>query len=141
MNDPLWLDLPSPGRAHFNEPNARSPETFPARPVSARNGRGISGLSPPGEDVKVRILQTGPDRPLLAATFQGRKRDLTTRHLVAAFLGLPLVTLKVIGAIHFEAARLWLKGARWQPRLQPKLEMRVEHAARLTEGIVPGTSR
>src|SRR5687767_711324 len=39
------------------------------------------------------------------------KLDLTTRHLFAAFLGLPLVSLKVIGAIPFEAARLWLKGA------------------------------
>jgi DUF1365 family protein len=37
---------------------------------------------------------------------------LTTRHLFAAFLALPLVALKVIGAIHFEAARLWLKGAK-----------------------------
>ena len=97
-------------------------------------------LTPPGDRLKVRILETGPDGPLLAASFHGHKRDLTTRHLVAAFLSLPLVSLKVIGAIHFEAARLWLKGARLQARPQRKPEMRAAKA-RLTEGIVPDTSR
>jgi len=97
-------------------------------------------MTPPTDRVKLRILATGAQGPLLAATVQGHKRDLTTRHLLAAFLALPLVTLKVIGAIHFEAARLWLKGARSQPRPQPKPEMRAEHA-RLTEGMAPDTSR
>ena len=59
--------------------------------------------------MKIRILRTGADGPLLAATFSVCKRDLTTGHLFTAFLASPLVTLKVIGAIHFEAARLWLK--------------------------------
>jgi len=97
-------------------------------------------MTPPDDSVKVKNLETGTEAPLLTATFHGRKRDLTTRHLFAAFLALPLVTLKVIGAIHFEAARLWLKGARLQPRPQPKSEKRAGHA-RLTEGMVPDTSR
>ena len=100
------------------------PKQFYVSPFIEMATRYHFRIAIPGERVKVRILQTGADGPLLAATFAGRKRDLTTRHLVAAFLGLPLVTLKVIGAIHFEAARLWLKGARLQPRPQPKPETR-----------------
>src|SRR5580692_10620672 len=35
-------------------------------------------VSPPGESVKLRILETDRGGPLLAATFNGRHRDLTT---------------------------------------------------------------
>jgi uncharacterized protein len=69
-------------------------------------------ISPPGDEVKLRILETDRGRPLLAATFIGRRRALTTRALLRAFVALPLVTAKIIAAIHWEALRLWLKGAR-----------------------------
>lgn len=75
-------------------------------------------LTAPGEDLKIRILETDSKGPLLAATFHGRRHPLTSPHLLAAFLSLPFVTLKVIGGIHYEAARLWLKGARLVPRPQ-----------------------
>jgi len=73
-------------------------------------------ISPPGEQVKLRILETDRDGPLLAATFIGRHRALTTRALLRAFVALPLVTVKIVAAIHWEALRLWLKGARLVPR-------------------------
>ena len=73
-------------------------------------------VSPPGANVKLRILETDREGPLLAATFSGRRRSLTTTALLRAFLALPLVTLKIVGAIHWQALRLWLKGARLTPR-------------------------
>jgi hypothetical protein len=76
-------------------------------------------LTAPGREVKLRILETDSGGPLLAATVHGRRRRLTSTHLLAAFCTLPLVTLKVMGGIHYEAARLWLKGARLYPRPQP----------------------
>jgi uncharacterized protein len=69
-------------------------------------------IVPPGEQVKLRILETDREGPLLAATFIGHHRALTTRALLRAFVALPLVTAKIIAAIHWEALRLWLKGAR-----------------------------
>jgi DUF1365 family protein len=75
-------------------------------------------LTMPGDDLKIRILETDADGPLLAATFHGRRHPLTSPHLIAAFLALPFVTLKVMAGIHYEAARLWLKGARLFPRPQ-----------------------
>ena len=41
---------------------------------------------------------------------------MTTAALLRAFVALPLVTLKIAAAIHWEALRLWLKGARLVPR-------------------------
>ncbi len=36
--------------------------------------------------------------------------------LLRSFFALPIVTLKIIAAIHWEALRLWLKGGRLVPR-------------------------
>ena len=41
---------------------------------------------------------------------------LNTKELLRTFFGLPLVTMKIMAAIHWEALRLWLKGARLVPR-------------------------
>ena len=73
-------------------------------------------VSPPQEQVKLRILETDREGPLLAATFIGRRRDLTTAALLRALFALPLVTPKIIAAIHWEALRPWLKGGRLAPR-------------------------
>lgn len=75
-------------------------------------------IAPPGEEVKLRILETDREGPLLAATFHGRRRPLTSAALLRAFVGLPLVTVKIIAAIHWEALRLWIKGAKFIPRLR-----------------------
>jgi DUF1365 family protein len=69
-------------------------------------------ISPPQDAVKLRILETDREGPVLAATFAGRRRALTTAALLGAFVALPLVTFKVMAAIHWEALRLWVKGAR-----------------------------
>jgi DUF1365 family protein len=73
-------------------------------------------VSPPGDSVKLRILETDDGGPLLAATFHGRRRALTTTALLRSFFSLPLVTLKIVAAIHWEALRLWLKGTRLVPK-------------------------
>jgi len=73
-------------------------------------------VTPPKDSVKLRILETDGEGPLLSATFIGHRRLLTTKELLRSFFSLPLVTLKVVGAIHWEALRLWLKGMRLVPR-------------------------
>jgi DUF1365 family protein len=71
---------------------------------------------PPGERVKLRILETDREGPVLAATFNGGRRALTTAALLRSLVSLPLVTFKIVAAIHWEALRLWIKGARLVPR-------------------------
>jgi uncharacterized protein len=73
-------------------------------------------VSPPAESVRLRILETDREGPLLAASFSGRRRALTTPALLRSVFSLPLVTLKIMAAIHWQALRLWLKGARLVPR-------------------------
>ena len=65
---------------------------------------------PPGDDVGVTIRQSDADGPLLNASFTGTHRSLTTGNLLVALARHPLMTLKVIAGIHYEAFRLWRKG-------------------------------
>lgn len=77
-------------------------------------------ISPPEQDVRVRILQTNEQGAMFAAAFRGCRRPLTSHSLLAALFGLPFLTFKVIAAIHWEAMRLWLKGAPYVPRLKQR---------------------
>jgi len=67
-------------------------------------------VEPPGERVMIRIGEEDREGPLLVAAFSGTRRPLTDAVLARVLFGYPLMTLKVIGAIHFEALRLWWKG-------------------------------
>jgi DUF1365 family protein len=71
---------------------------------------------PPSDIVRLRILETDREGPLLAATFSGYRNALTSQKLLQSLLALPLLPFKIIAAIHWEALRLWLKGARLAPR-------------------------
>ena len=74
-------------------------------------------IHPPTDRLLIRILETDPVGPILAATFRGARRELQSLQLLGLFFGLPLLTLKIVGAIHFEALRLFAKGLR--PRSKP----------------------
>lgn len=74
---------------------------------------------PPGRSVRVRILERDGDGATLAATFVGEARPVSTTALLRTFAALPFHTLKVVAGIHYEAARLWLKGAPFFSRGRP----------------------
>lgn len=57
--------------------------------------------------------------PVLTATLATHRIALTDWELVKLFLRLPLMTVKVIGGIHWEALRLWLKGVPLHDRPKP----------------------
>jgi hypothetical protein len=67
-------------------------------------------VTPPGERLALRIRQAGPEGETLIATQTGAARPFTDANLARVVLTHPLMTVKVIAAIHWEALRLWLKG-------------------------------
>ena len=64
----------------------------------------------------------------MTAVQTGRRVPLTDANLMAAFFRYPLMTVKVVAAIHWEALRLWRKGAKLVARPQPP-----HHAVTLTD--------
>jgi DUF1365 family protein len=90
-------------------------KTFYVSPFIEADMRYHFRISPPADTVKIRILETDRKGPLLAATFSGRRSPLSSLSLAKAFLALPFVTAKIIAAIHWQALRLWTKGANLVP--------------------------
>jgi hypothetical protein len=76
-------------------------------------------LAEPTDRLFVAILEDVPEGPQLVATQTGRRSPLSDRTLLGAFFGRPLMTLKVIGGIHWEALKLWRKGATFHRRTPP----------------------
>lgn len=73
-------------------------------------------LRVPGEKLSVMIRENAPEGELLIAVLTGTQRQFTDSTLIKAFFLYPLMSLKIIAAIHFEALRLWRKGAKPVPR-------------------------
>lgn len=92
-------------------------------------------ITPPGGRVATAIRVSDAQGPVLAAAFSGERRPFTDANLLEAWLTHPLVTLKVVAAIHWEALKLWLKGVKLRHR-PPAPE-----AAYTVEPARPGRAR
>jgi DUF1365 family protein len=71
---------------------------------------------PPGERIEVGIDLVRSGATALAARLSLGTRPLTDATIARALLRFPFVTAKVTAAIHWEALRLWWKGAPFFPR-------------------------
>jgi DUF1365 family protein len=69
-------------------------------------------VTPPGQRVRIAIEVSDGEGTILHASFVGARRDLTDAQLLHAWATHPLLTLKVIAAIHWEAIKILLKGVR-----------------------------
>ncbi|QKC88832.1 DUF1365 domain-containing protein [Mesorhizobium sp. NZP2234] len=88
---------------------------FHVSPFIGMDARYHFRILPPGKTVRLRIHETENGEPLLAAAFAGTARPLATPDIGACLAKFPLMTLKIILGIHWEALKLWLKGARFHP--------------------------
>lgn len=73
-------------------------------------------VSNPAQDLRFAIQVKRGDELWLSAALTARRRSLTDKDLLAVLIGVPFMTLKVVGAIHLEAAKLWFKGVRYRPK-------------------------
>ncbi len=88
-------------------------------------------ILPPGEAVGISILENDNEGLLLTASFSGKKQELSDRAILGLLLRYPLMTLKVVAGIHYEAVKLLLKGIRlvdWRAARR-----RIDHSAPLAE--------
>lgn len=70
----------------------------------------------PETRLRISVQQRENGNPQLFTNFSGLFRPFSSKMLALAFLKYPLMTLKVIVAIHWEALRLWRKGATYVPQ-------------------------
>ena len=70
-------------------------------------------LLKPGNKISVIIDQNDKEGKILYASQDGVKNEMNNRNLIKSYLAHPLMTFKIIFAIHFEAFKLWSKGIKF----------------------------
>jgi uncharacterized protein len=73
----------------------------------------------PDDRLAIVVREHVRDGRVLDVALTARRLPLDGRHLASVFVRFPLVTLKVIGGIHWEALKLWRKGAPYRRRGTP----------------------
>ena len=76
-------------------------------------------LKLPGERLAVQIRYLIDGAEALLATHTGRREALSDAALLRQVIRHPLMTVKVIASIHWEALFLWMKRARFHRRPEP----------------------
>lgn len=105
------------------------PELGPAEEITARKIFHVSPFQEVAGDyafrfaigprrVAIRITHRGPSGGLVAS-LSGRLAPMTNRHILRALARQPLAPIRTRALIHWQALRLWLKGAPFRPRPLP----------------------
>ena len=82
----------------------------------------------PSEKISVIIDQYDEEGKLLYASQDGDRIEFNNKNLVLSYLRHPLMTFKIIVAIHFEAFKLWTKGIKFvKKRLKIKNNISIEN--------------
>ena len=63
--------------------------------------------------MSVIIDQYQTDEKILYASQDGKRADFTSKELLKSYVKHPLMTFKIISAIHYEAFKLWTKGIKF----------------------------
>lgn len=74
---------------------------------------------PPSDTLTIRINSFDDEGLLMTARHLARRVELTDAALLRAFFAIPFLTLRVVGGIHWEALKIWLKGIKLRKRPQP----------------------
>ncbi len=73
-------------------------------------------LTEPDENIRILIKQTDKKGKVLVACQVGIRQIMSFKHLLINFFVHPMMTFKIMISIHYEALRLWKKGAIFRKR-------------------------
>lgn len=86
-------------------------KVFHVSPLMDKDSRYRFALGSPAEQLQILIRVFRDGGLLLNTTLSGRRLALNDRILLNRFVRIPLMTFKVIAAIHWQALKIWLLGA------------------------------
>lgn len=112
----LYVQEIAPEDATGDHIRQQADKSFYVSPFMQMDMRYFFIMSEPYQTMSWRIIEKQKGIPMLSATYFGTQTPLTNANLARFFLQIPLLTWKILGGIHFEALRLWLKGLKYVPR-------------------------
>jgi hypothetical protein len=94
---------------------------FHVSPFFGLAGHYAFSVRAPGDSFALSIRETDKTggRPIMIASHVGRREPLSDKALLRAALAYPLLPLKIVGGIHWEAWKLWRKGALFHRKPAP----------------------
>lgn len=92
---------------------------FHVSPLFDLVGRYHFRFAEPGERLQVRLDETREGLPLIDTAIFGERRELTDRSLLAQLVRMPVQALKVLAAIHWQALKIWMRGAKFHGKPPP----------------------
>ncbi len=93
-------------------------KAFYVSPFNDVEGDYTFHVTSPADDLTVGVaLKTR--QPILRTHFRGQATALTDGALLKMFVAYPAMTAKIVGGIHWEAAKLWFKGLTLKTRPAP----------------------
>jgi DUF1365 family protein len=78
-------------------------------------------LLKPSDKISVILDQYDKEDKILFASQDGIRTDFNSKELIRSYLKHPLMTFKIIIAIHYEAFKLWIKGIKF---IKKKIKIR-----------------
>ena len=111
--------LASGGRPLAYEGAHEKEKCFHVSPFLDLVGRYTFRFTEPAQRLRVHIHEQREGVPLMDATLAAERQALTDRVLLAQVLAMPWMTLKVVAGIHWEALKLWLRGAKFHRKPEP----------------------
>jgi uncharacterized protein len=103
-------ELLSPGEAAFQQ----TPKLFRVSPFNKVEGAYGLRATSPLENLTIGVSLETDDGPTLKAYFKAERSALTNASLLRLLASMPLMTFKIVAAIHWEALKLWRKGLKLQ---------------------------
>jgi len=104
-----------PGEVHDHE----SPKLFHVSPLMEVRGAYHFRISTTGDTMRLTIQNRMDGERQHLASLVTRTTPLTDRWLAGVALTLPLSTLQVVAAIHWQALKIWLRGAKYRSKPAP----------------------
>ncbi len=97
----------------YEQPHAKA-KLFHVSPLLERDGEYRFRFTAPTRKFSVAIRLYDADQQLRVVTaLSGQRCELTDRNLLTLFVRIPLMTMKIMAAIHWQALKIWLRGGRF----------------------------
>jgi len=92
---------------------------FHVSPLFDLKGRYFFTFDEPGEKLAVRLNETREGAPLIDTAMGGQARAFSDAQILRQVVAMPVQALKVLAAIHWQALKIWLRGARFHKKPDP----------------------
>jgi len=101
---------PEDNRAAGSRKRYRVPKAFHISPFIDMDAQYDWRFTEPGAQLAIHMENLREDRLFFDATMRLKRREISGHALARVLVQYPLMTAKVIGAIHWQALKLWAKG-------------------------------